>query len=67
VAYWAAAVASRNLPAVTTALGLLTTPLVSVAAATLWLGEPLTLSLVVAIVLILGGVAIGTTGSPDVA
>ncbi|MGH7313171.1 MAG: DMT family transporter [Candidatus Rokuibacteriota bacterium] len=63
VAYWATAVASRNLPAVTTALGLLTTPVVSVAAATLWLGEPLTLPLVVAIVLILGGTAIGTTGS----
>jgi drug/metabolite transporter (DMT)-like permease len=62
VAYWATAVASRNLPAVTTALGLLTTPVVSVAVATLWLGEPLTLGLVAAIVLILGGIAIGTTG-----
>jgi len=29
--------------------------------ATLWLGEPLTLALVAAIVLILGGVAIGAT------
>jgi drug/metabolite transporter (DMT)-like permease len=66
VAYWAAAVASRNLPAVTTALGLLTTPVVSVAAATLWLGEPLTLLLVAAIVLILGGIAVGTTGIGDV-
>jgi drug/metabolite transporter (DMT)-like permease len=65
VAYWANAVASRNLPAVTTALGLLLTPLVSVAVATLWLGEPLTLSVVAAIVLILGGVAIGTTGSHE--
>jgi drug/metabolite transporter (DMT)-like permease len=63
VAYWATAVASRNLPAVTTALGLLTTPVVSVVVATLWLGEPLTLGLVAAIVLILGGIAIGTTGS----
>jgi len=63
VAYWATAVASRNLPAVTTALGLLTTPVVSVAVATLWLGEPLTLPLIASIVLILGGVAIGTTGN----
>lgn len=63
VAYWATAVASRNLPAVTTALGLLTTPVVSVTVSTLWLGEPLTLGLVGAIVLILGGIAIGTTGS----
>jgi drug/metabolite transporter (DMT)-like permease len=66
LAYWAAAVASRNLPAVTTALGLLTTPLVSVAAAVLWLGEPLTLPLVAAIVLILGGIALGITGNGDV-
>ena len=65
VAYWATAVASRNLPAVTTALGLLTTPVVSVAVATLWLGEPLTLPLIAAIVLILGGIAIGTTGSRE--
>jgi drug/metabolite transporter (DMT)-like permease len=59
VAYWATALASRNLPAVTTALGLLTTPVLSVIVATLWLGEPLTVALVIAIVLILGGVAIG--------
>ena len=64
VAYWATAVASRNLPAATTALGLLTTPVVSVVVATVWLGEPLTLSLIAAIVLILGGIAVGTTGDP---
>jgi drug/metabolite transporter (DMT)-like permease len=51
--------ASRALPAVTTSLGLLATPVVSVVIATLWLGEPVTLSLVSAIVLILGGVALG--------
>ena len=62
-AYWATAVASRNLPAVTTALGLLTTPVVSVAVATLWLGEPLTWPLVAAIALVLGGIALGTTGA----
>ena len=61
VAYWATALASRNLPAVTTSLGLLATPVLSVVVATLWLGEPLTLVLVVAIVLILGGVAVGAT------
>lgn len=62
VAYWATATASRLLPAVSTSLGLLATPVVSVLVATLWLGEPLTVSLVVAIVLVLGGVAIGGTG-----
>jgi drug/metabolite transporter (DMT)-like permease len=61
VAYWATATASRHLPAVTTSLGLLATPVVSVLTATLWLGEPLTASLVVAIALVLGGVAIGAT------
>jgi drug/metabolite transporter (DMT)-like permease len=62
IAYWAVATASRLLPAVTTSLGLLATPVVSVITATLWLGEPLTISLVAAILLVLGGVAIGATG-----
>ena len=62
VAYWAVAMASRHLPAVTTSLGLLATPVVSVITATLWLGEPVTLSLALAIVLVLGGVAIGVPG-----
>ena len=65
LAYWATAMASRALPAMTTSLGLLATPVISVVIATLWLGESPTLSLAVAIVLILGGVAIGTTGAPD--
>jgi drug/metabolite transporter (DMT)-like permease len=63
VAYWAAAMASRHLPAVTTSLGLLATPVVSVVTATVWLSEPLTLTLVLAIALVLGGVAIGVTGA----
>jgi drug/metabolite transporter (DMT)-like permease len=41
---------------------LLATPVVSVLIATFWLGETLTASLAIAIVLILGGVAIGATG-----
>jgi drug/metabolite transporter (DMT)-like permease len=64
VAYWATAAASRALPAVTTSLGLLATPLVSTVVATLWLGEPLPLSLVIAIALILGGIAIGALEAP---
>jgi drug/metabolite transporter (DMT)-like permease len=62
LAYWAMAMASRDLPAVTTSLGSLGTPVVSVVVAALWLGEAPTLPLVAAIVLILGGVAIGATG-----
>jgi drug/metabolite transporter (DMT)-like permease len=61
VAYWATAAASRALPAVTTSLGLLATPVVSTLIATLWLGEPVTPTLVAAIILVLGGVALGTT------
>jgi drug/metabolite transporter (DMT)-like permease len=62
LAYWAMAVASRNLPAVTTSLGSLGTPVVSVVVAALWLGEVPTVPLIAAIALILGGVAIGATG-----
>lgn len=60
LAYWAAATAGRLLPAVTTSLGFLATPVVSIAIATVWLGEAVTPSLVAAVVLILGGVALGT-------
>lgn len=60
LAYWASAMAGRRLPAVTTSLGLLATPVVSVGVATLWLGERPGASLLVAVLLILGGVALGT-------
>jgi drug/metabolite transporter (DMT)-like permease len=66
LAYWAIAMASRDLPAVTTSLGSLATPVVSTVIATVWLREPLTVSVVAAIVLVVGGVAIGTTGDSDV-
>jgi drug/metabolite transporter (DMT)-like permease len=65
LAYWAIAVASRNLPAVTTSLGLLGTPVISLVIATTWLGETVSSSLVVAVLLILGGVAIGSTADAD--
>ncbi|HYE90755.1 MAG TPA: DMT family transporter [Terriglobales bacterium] len=63
LAYWASANAGRRLPAFTMSLGLLATPVVSVSIATVWLREPLTLTLVSAIALILGGIAIGTLTS----
>jgi drug/metabolite transporter (DMT)-like permease len=59
LAYWAMAMAGKTLPAVTTSLGLLVTPVVSVIVATLWLRESLTGTLIAAIALILGGVALG--------
>jgi drug/metabolite transporter (DMT)-like permease len=63
LAYWASAMAGRRLSAVTISLGLLATPVVSVAVATLWLGEQPDVSLLLAVLLILGGVALGTTPS----
>ena len=59
--YWAIAMAARRLPAFTISLGLLATPVFSVMVSTLWLGEPLTASLVAALALILSGIAIGAT------
>lgn len=58
--HWAIVMAARHLPAVTTSLGLLATPLVSIGTATLALGERVPLSLLVAVALILGGIALAT-------
>lgn len=60
LAYWAAAVASRNLPAVTTSLGLLAAPVIGIVASAVMLGEAPTLTLGIAITLIIGGIALGT-------
>ena len=65
LAYWAMATAGRLLPAMTTSLGLLATPVVSIVVATAWLDEPITLSLVLAVALVLGGIALGTVGATD--
>ena len=62
LAYWAVAMASRNLPAITTSLGLLATPVVSTLVAALWLKEVPTADVLAAMSLILSGIAIGATG-----
>jgi drug/metabolite transporter (DMT)-like permease len=62
LAYWAVAVANRRLPAVTTSLGLLGVPIISIVTATVALGEALTPSLLAAVALVIGGVAVGTIG-----
>jgi drug/metabolite transporter (DMT)-like permease len=62
IAYWAAAVSSSELPAATTSLGLLATPAVSVAVALVLLGEAPSLSLLLALALLIGGIAVGATG-----
>ncbi|MFI5024602.1 MAG: DMT family transporter [Alphaproteobacteria bacterium] len=57
--YWAITLVNRSLPAAVTSLGLLAVPPFGVACAALALGEPLSLSLLGAMVLIIGGIAIG--------
>lgn len=60
LAYWAMAMVNRSLPAATTSLGLLATPVVGTLSAAIILGEPITLILVSAMALIVGGIALGT-------
>ena len=64
LAYWAAAVASRDLPAVTTSLGLLAAPVIGIAASAAAFGETPTVSLGVAVALIIGGIALGAVSPP---
>jgi drug/metabolite transporter (DMT)-like permease len=61
--YWAIAMATQRLPAITISLGLLGTPVFSIVVSTLWLGEPVTLSLATALAMILGGIAVGVIAS----
>jgi drug/metabolite transporter (DMT)-like permease len=60
LAYWAMAVVNRSLSAVTTSLGILATPVIGVATSTITLGEPVSVSLLIAMVMILGGIVVGT-------
>lgn len=58
--YWAMAMVSRSVPAVTASLGVLATPVIGVAVSAIAFGETIDLPLVIAMVMILGGIAIGT-------
>ena len=60
IPYWAIASAGRHLSAGTVSLGVLGAPIVSILAAAIALGEVPEVSVWVAIVCVLGGVAIGT-------
>lgn len=60
LAYWAMATVNRSLPAATTSLGILATPVVGVLISTFALGEPIDKSLLIAMAMILSGIAIGT-------
>ena len=59
LAYWAMAMVNRSLPAVTTSLGILATPVIGVISSAIILGEPISLSLLLAMALILTGIAAG--------
>lgn len=60
VAFWAMAVITRSLPAITTSLGLLAAPIIGIVSSAVWLGEPLGATLIVALVLMAAGIALGT-------
>jgi drug/metabolite transporter (DMT)-like permease len=62
--YWAIAMVNRSLPAVTTSLGVLATPVVGVLCSMLVLDEPFSLPLLVALAMIIGGIALGTLQKP---
>ena len=59
-ANWAMTMVNRSLPAVTTSLWLLATPLLGIISAVVMLNEPLEPSLFLAMTLIIGGIALGT-------
>jgi drug/metabolite transporter (DMT)-like permease len=65
LAHWAMVTVNRSLPTVTTSLGLLATPVIGVATSAIFLGEPISASLICAMAMILGGIAIGTIPSMD--
>lgn len=60
LAYWAMAMVNRSVPAVTTSLGILATPAVGIFASMIALDEPFNATLLVALLMIIGGIALGT-------
>ena len=59
LAYWALSTVNRSLPATTTALGLLAVPVFGVMSSMVTLGETFDLLTLAALLLIVGGIAIG--------
>ncbi len=59
LAYWALSTINRSLPATTTALGLLAVPLFGVVSSMITLGETFDIATLAALLLIVGGIAIG--------
>jgi drug/metabolite transporter (DMT)-like permease len=59
LAHWAMSMVNRSLPAITTSLALLATPVLGIMSAAIGLKEPLEPSLFLAMALIIGGIALG--------
>jgi drug/metabolite transporter (DMT)-like permease len=57
--YWAMQMINKSVPAITTALALLAVPVVGVICSSIMLGERLTAGLLLAMLFIVGGIAIG--------
>lgn len=64
VAYWAMTTVNRSLPAVTTSLGVLATPVVGTLCSAIALGEQIGPALLGAMALIIAGIAIGNINPP---
>jgi len=60
--YWAMAMINRSLPATTTALGMLATPVAGIAGSALFLGERPDAAMLGAMAMVLAGIALGGTG-----
>jgi drug/metabolite transporter (DMT)-like permease len=60
LAYWALNTVNRSLPATTTAIGLLAVPLFGVVSSMITLGETFDMFTLAALLLIVGGIAVGT-------
>jgi drug/metabolite transporter (DMT)-like permease len=60
LAFWAMAVVSRSVPATTTSLGILATPVVGIASSVAFLGEEVDQALLIATAMIIAGIGIGT-------
>ena len=65
IAYWLMNLVSRDLPAATVSMGLLGVPLIGLLSASLFLGEVLGPALLIATVLIIAGIILGTLPKPS--
>jgi drug/metabolite transporter (DMT)-like permease len=63
IANWAVTTVARDLPLLTTSLGLLVVPVLGLTISAIWLGEAITLSLAAGAILILSGLGLVTVGT----